>query len=106
MSNTVSSNLFGNSSKLEAGVLNIDFQKDFGLTPTTPEQCLAILLWKLSESSNQDHLNDKQDSVLSVEYQGRSSTTNLTDENQEILDIFHVLFRKISPAEKFDPTAY
>ncbi|MDB9494558.1 hypothetical protein PN441_17940 [Spirulina major CS-329] len=94
------------NSYIQEGVLKIDFPQDFGVTPTSMEQCLAILFASISEQQLEESENIENKPILSVEYQGRSSTSILESDEQEELDIFQVIFRKITKADRFDPSAY
>lgn len=98
--------VFGADAKLEKGTLTINFSDDFGITPNTPEQCLAALMWKLHTDCSQSTLGIDSDAGLMVSYQGHSSSTNLATNMQENFDRFEVTFRKATPVTGFDPTDY
>jgi len=106
MSGKKLSEIFGANARLDDGVLTIDFSKDFGITPNTPEQCLAALMWKLHTDYSQAALGIESDSGLMVSYQGQSSSTNLATNMQENLDRFEIIFKKVTPITGFNPTEY
>ncbi len=106
MSGKKLSEVFGANARLDNGVLTIDFSKDFGITPNTPEQCLAALLWKLHTDYSQATPGIEVDSGLMVSYQGQSSSTNLATNMQENFDRFEVTFIKVTPVASFNPSDY